>query len=121
MFDGREFLRLAIEMLSVDGDEAVARTVAGRAYYAVYHVGRKYIESTGGSLSRGPAGHKQLADLLGRDNEVLVEILDRLRRFRNSADYDVVLAIDPATMATVAVSLANEIIGAIDGLSAARR
>ena len=121
MFDGREFLRLAMELASRPSDEAAARSAVGRAYYAVFHVGRGFVEASGEELRRGPVGHRQLAQLLAGASTAVTQDLERLRQLRNSADYDVVLAIDPATMATVAVNLATEIIGAIDGLSAARR
>lgn len=120
MVDGREFLRFAAALLSVNGDEAVARTAVGRACRAVYHIGRCLVESGGGHVSRGPAGHKQLADLLGRDDEILVGALDRLRRFRNAADYDAELAIDATTMATDAEDIAAELISVIDELSTER-
>lgn len=116
MFDGREFLRLAVELLSLEGDEAAARSAVGRAYYAVYHVGRRRVEMSGGALSRGPAGHMQLAQLLGRESVALAQDLERLRKLRNSADYDALLSTDPAEVASIAVDLASEIIRAIDEL-----
>lgn len=116
MFDGREFLQLAAELLTMEGNEAAARTTVGRAYYAVYHVGRERVVAGGGSLARGPAGHQQLARILGRGRADLAQNLERLRTLRNSADYDVVMSADPAAAAVVAVGLASEIIQAIEEL-----
>ncbi len=107
-------LRLAGGMLPISSDEAAARTVVGRASYADYHAGRRYLESVGSTLSRGSSGHKQLADILGRDDETIVESLDRLRRLRKAADYDTATMTRPARTASIAVPIASEIIDAID-------
>ncbi len=120
MFDGRAFLGIAALLLAMDGDEAAARSAVGRAYYAVFHVGRQRIEADGGSLAKGPAGHQQLARILGSDLIGLGQNLERLRKLRNTADDDPEMSIDPAAAAAIAVGIATAIIQAIDELSRAQ-
>jgi uncharacterized protein (UPF0332 family) len=114
VFDGRAFLLVAERLLTDAADEAVARSVIGRAYYAVFHAGRAAVEAAGSSLPRGPAGHRRLGEHLTRIDPAIPESLERLRKLRNAADYDTHPLASPNLTAQAAFELARNLIVALD-------
>ena len=118
MFDGRSFFHVGEYLLPHISDEAVARTVVGRAYYAAFHAGRALAERTGHPLARGPAGHRQLGERLAKIEPAVAEDLNRLRRLRNEADYDTTMT-DPQSAAVIAMDLARAVIDSLDSTAGA--
>ncbi len=84
-FDAFAFLSLARELAAHSGDEAKLRTAVGRAYYALFLVAR---EKTNVREKRG--AHQTVINTLRRQSgsRAIADQLDRLRRLRHLADYD---------------------------------
>jgi hypothetical protein len=89
-FNWSEYYRVASE-LSTHADECYLRTSISRAYYYVFHLGRKRVEDNGFTLLRADK-HKQVWDKFNEfpDHRCrkLAETAKRLKEKRESADYD---------------------------------
>ena len=112
----RDFLLLAAR-LAADANEAAWRTAVSRAYYAAFHVARRWFTDLNFNVPRADRAHQYLVFRLGNSGESAVEQarrdLDTLRRLRNRADYDEVPALTQA-QAVAAVQLAEGIIQKLD-------
>ncbi len=88
-FNWSEYQRVAHE-LSTHADECYLRTSISRAYYYIYHLGRKRIEDNGFPLLRADA-HKQIWEKFSNSPDYrchkLAETAKRLKEKRELADY----------------------------------
>jgi hypothetical protein len=96
MFDPRQYLSLAENVLAARADEAALRSAVSRAYYAAFLVAREYIDD------RGITGRPRSGRRLGSHERVIFSVgaipdassvtmrnlLFGLRRLRTNADYD---------------------------------
>jgi uncharacterized protein (UPF0332 family) len=86
-----DFLLLA-KRLANGSTEAEWRSAVSRAYYAVFHIGREFMQSLGFRVPRDDRAHKYLSWRLSNSgNPASKEAgfdLDSLRAQRNEADYD---------------------------------
>jgi uncharacterized protein (UPF0332 family) len=89
-FDPQHFLNLATNLASDAkyNDEARYRTAISRAYYAAYLVGRKKLELTGYTFSREENTHQTVIGFIRRINPAIGDMLSKLRKKRNDADYE---------------------------------
>lgn len=89
-FDWSEYRRVASE-LSTHADECYLRTSISRAYYYIFHLGRKRIEDNGFSLFTSDA-HKQIWEKFNGSPDhrcrKLAETAKRLKQKRENADYE---------------------------------
>lgn len=92
MIDGRKFLDLA-QQLAVGTTEAEWRTAVSRAYYGAFHEARRLLRGLGFVVPRAERAHAHLWLRLSNCSVAQIELagadLNRLRRERNTADYDV--------------------------------
>ncbi len=91
-FDWADYLTLAKELATRD-DEAAQRSAMSRAYYAAFHSARSFLRQEGVSISNPGLGeHKSVWDAFqnSRDDQRIQigQRGERLRLFRNRADYD---------------------------------
>ena len=80
MFAPEDFLALARRLMGQDSGEAAFRTVISRAYYSA-------VLTTRQRLGAGGTSHKKLWIEVEKISPALAEIGQRLREFRNAADY----------------------------------
>jgi hypothetical protein len=89
-FDWAQYHKVATE-LSTDDEECYLRTSISRAYYYVFHLGRKRVNDNGFTLFRGDA-HKQVWEKFGNSPDArcrkLAEDGKRLKEKREQADYE---------------------------------
>ena len=89
-FNWSEYQRVAKE-LSTHSDESYLRTSISRAYYYVFHLGRKRIEENQFPLFRGDV-HRQVWEKFGDSTDLrcrkLAEDAKRLKEKRERADYE---------------------------------
>ena len=116
MIQGRDFLTLAETWIKA-ATEAEWRFAVSRAYYAAFHEARRLLRSLGFQVPRGDQAHAYLWLRLsncGDPSTVLAgSDLNRLRRERNRADYDVEQPFDHA-YGLVQVQAAQRIIQTLD-------
>jgi uncharacterized protein (UPF0332 family) len=86
-FDWRDYLKLAGTLASAES-EAARRTAVSRAYYAAYHQAKIYLTDT---TQLNGEKHEHVIAVLKhhrmRDQRDTGLQLERLKRFRESADY----------------------------------
>jgi hypothetical protein len=89
--------------------EAFLRTALGRAYFSAYCHARNYARDFQGyKPSSESDDHGKLREHLKRSRRKGdADRLDRLRQWRNKADYEDVLPFDPATVIVSALSEAK--------------
>ena len=114
----REYLALAAELASADS-AAKRRTAISRAYYAAFHVGAQTLRAMGFRVSRGGAGHGEVAHCFAnsanRETNDASRWLSDLHSFRNRADYHLdAVDVELPGKAAAAVANAQSIIDAID-------
>jgi hypothetical protein len=89
-FNWSEYHRVARE-LSTHADECYLRTSISRAYYYVFHLGRKRVEDNRFILFKSDA-HKQVWEKFSNSPDPrcrkLAETAKRLKEKRESADYE---------------------------------
>lgn len=111
---GHDFLLLA-QTLAAGGTEAEWRSAASRAYYAAFHIARDLFRGLGFAVPPTDAAHKYLAFRLQNCGRAELEQagrdLEKLRDYRNRADYDLYPAFD-RRRADVSTDLAHRIIQA---------
>jgi uncharacterized protein (UPF0332 family) len=114
--NGRDFLASANRLLLLPA-EADWRSAVSRAYYAAFHVARRLLSDVGFRVPRGERAHAYLWLRLSNCGDTQAESagrsLQRLRRNRNEADYDV----DQPFARSVAakdLQLARQIIALLD-------
>ena len=90
-FDWPDYLKLA-EELAERSEESCLRTAISRAYYYIYHLGKKRILDNGFPLVRGGDTHKQVWEKFDNSPEFscrkLYQLAKRLKDKRQQADYD---------------------------------
>ena len=118
-FDWKQYLDLARELAgSTPSDagqqEARLRSSISRAYYAAFCYARNHCRDVFGfQPTYGTDDHFQVRDFLRHKvgkRQGIADMLDRLRRWRNKADYDDSLTLDLPKVASNAVSEANKVI-----------
>ena len=129
-FDWRDFLRVAVWIegrLVADPDptieDAVLRTVIGRAYYAAFHVARAFVNAKvqDGTL-RWPATRRSIHDkvwdaLKAHPDRSVSDLGDKgvdLKDRRTEADYSLAPNKERARIAREAIRLAREIVTGLD-------
>lgn len=114
--NGRDFLPLAAR-LAGGTTEADWRTAVSRAYYAAFHVARRFFADMNFTVPRADRAHQYLVFRLSNSGESVTEQagrdLETLRRLRNRADYDETPPL-PQAQATAAVQLAETILQVLD-------
>ena len=113
---GREFLTLAM-FLASRNDEAAWRSSISRGYYAAFHVARQLLDDLGFNVPHADRAHAYLWFRLQNTGVPSVDragnLLQDLRSERNTADYDLIPAIDRAA-ARRELQTAERIILALD-------
>jgi uncharacterized protein (UPF0332 family) len=121
--NGRDFLVTADSLVKGPA-EADWRSAVSRAYYAAFHVARELLEGLGFQVPQADRAHKYLVFRLCNCGDAGIQQtgydLDRLRRNRNQADYELGAAISQNT-AAARVLLAERIIRVIDTIPALLR
>jgi uncharacterized protein (UPF0332 family) len=121
-FDWRHYLTLAEHLFDNAGalsdKEACYRSVASRAYYAVFCLARNYVRDTDNARIEM---HQELQDYLtrNRNNKARCKIgnqLKRLHQIRKKADYDDDLHALPINTASQALAQAKKIFEGINQL-----
>jgi uncharacterized protein (UPF0332 family) len=94
-FDWREFLDIAealAELRISVSHEALFRSAVSRAYYAAFGAARAQAGVLRASTRKSAAEHGELAAFytkrFGEAGEQVAVLLNRMRTFRNAADYD---------------------------------
>jgi uncharacterized protein (UPF0332 family) len=112
----RDFLSLA-HLLAARAEEAAWRSAISRGYYATFHVARLLLEDLGFAVPRADRAHGYLWLRLASCGDASVQDagakLNRLRRDRNQADYDLAAAFTQA-FAQGRVRTAEQIMQALD-------
>ncbi|WP_409200814.1 hypothetical protein [Methanobrevibacter sp. DSM 116169] len=88
-FDGKDFIYVA-KSLSKINKESYIRSAAGRYYYSIFWIARKYIESECGIYLNKNNVHSEIIEFFKDDffkKTGISESLNRLRIIRNHADY----------------------------------
>ncbi|WP_409200810.1 hypothetical protein [Methanobrevibacter sp. DSM 116169] len=89
-FDGKDFIHVA-KSLSKINKESYIRSSAGRYYYSIFWITRKYIESECGLYLNKNNIHSEIPkffkDEFYKKNGIHRPLI-RLRNLRNHADYD---------------------------------
>lgn len=112
MFNPREFLNLAGELILLSDGEGKIRTAIGRAYYASFLIARDAI----GINEKMPEVHRRVVSVLYGRNPVIANKLHLLRRQRNFADYDTGITLS-ANDAETAIGLAEAVINEVSSWS----
>ena len=100
-FDWGKFIGLAEDLFNRAGDfsdrEACLRTAISRAYYGAFGLARRVAESEGLDLTGGPEDHEKVRAFFLQSGDQrrrgIGAHLDRLRRKRNRADYDLTYSV----------------------------
>ena len=94
MFDWKRFIVLGKMLCDIETEESI-RTAIGRLYYGIFGIVRRYLINVKHKYyleEYGAKVHKQVSNALKHSKDSteqeLSEILNRLRVFRNHADYD---------------------------------
>jgi uncharacterized protein (UPF0332 family) len=94
-FDWRDFLKIAdalAELRISVSQEALFRSAVSRAYYAAFGAARAQAGVLRASTRKSAAEHGELAAFytkrFGEAGEQIAVLLNRMRTFRNAADYD---------------------------------
>ena len=103
-FGPADFLSLAFTLRN--GDEASRRSAVSRAYYASFLHARERLTSTGRIVAtRTGRDHQRVIGAIRLVDSASGNMLDRLRRLRTRADYDLTSTVSSG-QANNAVSLA---------------
>jgi len=89
-YDPRCFLNLATNLI-IDNNyngEARFRTSISRAYYAAHLFSRKKLELIGCTISKKNTAHKEVIEHMKKKNPLVGDMLFKLKRKRQNADYD---------------------------------
>ncbi|CAG1005969.1 hypothetical protein METP3_03765 [Methanosarcinales archaeon] len=116
-FDPKHFLDLATILISDTKycNEARCRTSISRAYYAAHLISRKKLELKGYSFSTDDKVHWKVIEGMIKENFVIGDMLKKLRKYRNDADYDLnkeitnYMTIYSKTLAEAVIEEANKI------------
>jgi hypothetical protein len=125
-----DFYQLGVKLISGSQvpDAAACRTAIGRAYYAALNRADEALARWGASCGKGPQKHGLAIRFLHAtgdpDLKMASSALDRLRGWRNSADYDMnEPSVENVPRAQTALDLAQEVLDYLDAVDndAARR
>ena len=127
-YDWHGYYDIAVEILggesiSTDKSETEYRVATSRLYYSAFILARNYLRDCEGrdDVGKNKDDHNNVPVLFKMDkekkNQAIGYNLDRLRKMRNSADYDDNIH-DPLNMAEKALNNASEVITRIDILIA---
>lgn len=94
MFDWKKFILLAINLCDIETEESI-RTAISRLYYGIFGIVRRYLINAKHKyylMSADSEVHKHVSNELKHSKDStekkLLKILNKLRVFRNHADYD---------------------------------
>ena len=116
-FQWDDYLRLAEELATRQGDEAAERSAISRAYYAALGRAADLLRSEGRSISPRTTHGDIWRAFKNSSDARRVEVgqqLDALRQLRNRADYDSSFNGDPTAVARDAATLARRVLDALD-------
>lgn len=89
--DGKDFLDVA-QKLSQMHVEAALRSAVSRAYYSAYNCCIQFLRELGFRFGKDTPAHEKIYHYLNNcglaEVEATAKILNRLRKHRNEADYD---------------------------------
>jgi uncharacterized protein (UPF0332 family) len=88
MFDWSKYVDLARELVQRFSSEEFQRSGISRAYYAVFHAARDYLDRKGPPVARHGAAHAEVRRRIAREDWQMGMRLRRLHNWRTSADYD---------------------------------
>jgi uncharacterized protein (UPF0332 family) len=116
--DPRDFRELA-DRLAGGASPAEYRSAISRAYYAAFHVGIETLHALGFRVSRGAAGHGEVArcfdNCANQEAVNAARSLSNLHTLRIRADYQLDrLDVESAAVAVKAVKQAQSVIDAFD-------
>jgi len=118
-FEWMDYLALAKNLsaspASPGPEEAALRTATSRAYYAALHLASQraqaegYIPTFSGDDHQGISRHFRTLGV-DRVRKKIASDLDRMRKSRNQADYDLTLTQTPRAMAELTIKSAEQTI-----------
>lgn len=124
-FEWADYLELAKNLsaspASPGPEEAALRTATSRAYYAALHLASQraqaegYIPTYSGDDHQGVSRHFRTSSA-DRVRKKIATDLDRMRKSRNQADYDLALTQTPRAMADLTIKSAEQTISALASL-----
>lgn len=117
-FRGRSFLAVAHGLLNLPScAEPEQRTAIGRAYYACFFEARDYLETRRPTVPTDSTVHGFVISEMDRLDAAISQGLRRLRRMRNSADYDQYpQGTNISKAANLALTMAQGVVNDIDQL-----
>lgn len=125
-FDWADYLQLAKSLYaspdSPGPEEAALRSATSRAYYAVLHLATQFAQAEGylptfsGDDHQGISRHFRQSSA-NRTRKKIAADLDRMRKSRNQADYDPMLAQSPRAMADLTIKRAETLVETLKSLS----
>jgi uncharacterized protein (UPF0332 family) len=109
-----QYLQLA-QLLNENESEAAKRAAISRAYYAVFCICRNFARDNKELIPSGTADDHGLVirhfrDSNDKERQKIGDLLDKMRRDRNSADYDDDLVGFPELMSDVTIKQAHKIL-----------
>jgi uncharacterized protein (UPF0332 family) len=118
---GRRFLEVA-QRLGLEEGEPFLRNRVGRAYYAAYLEARQFCEQhLLYTRTKSSREHQDVLEMIRDSDPDLVVKLALLRKYQNTADYDMDISMDAiARNAEDSEAFAIEIIARLDELAMAR-
>jgi uncharacterized protein (UPF0332 family) len=121
-FNWTTYLALAKKLNESDGSHPPAeenrRSAVSRAYYFVYHTARSHVESEGLQIPRRDPHASLVALLRGHFDQKgmkLASQLERMRDYRNQADYDSIFPYDREWVDAM-ISRSEQFVGELDKL-----
>ncbi|MFB2879051.1 HEPN domain-containing protein [Floridanema aerugineum] len=118
-FDWSNYLNLAQELAQETSDEAKLRSAISRSYYAAFIKARNFLRHKDNLVIPQQNAHQyvitQFKNSPDRLRQKLGKRLERLRVYRNRADYEDVFS-NLVQKAEEALTLARRIISALDGM-----
>ena len=89
-FKWKKFCDVGNHLKKFSSEEEYQRSSISRYYYSCFNIVKLYFEKNYYSLGRKNVHQNLIKGLDGRsdEEEFLSETLDKLRRYRNNADYD---------------------------------
>ncbi len=117
---GRRFLEVA-QRLGLEEGEPFLRNRVGRAYYAAYLEARQFCEQhLLYTRTKSSREHQDVLEMIRDSDPDLVVKLALLRKYRNTADYDMDISMDAiARNAEDGEAFAIEIIARLDAIASA--
>ena len=113
VFDWSAYLNLAEELAGRLEEEAAWRSAISRAYYAVFHSARDYLDRKGPAVARSGSTHMEVRNRMLWTERRLGEGLRQLHGLRKHADYDDRYPSDLSADAEFAVKLAQTLVKAV--------